>query len=384
MAAEALDRDSTVDRCHAVLQEGILSGRFAAGERLRQEQLAAELGISRTPLREALGRLASEGLVELLPHRGARVADPGRGIVIDSYYARLAIETEAARLAARRRTDADLRAMRRAVAALREPISIERGFEWNRRFHLALVGGSHNEYLIRFARQLWASRLALPIYQRQSAGWAEAPRPERAARGDRRRRRGGRGRPCRRARLRAHRPRDRVRRGGGVRAVGSVRPHQANDRERRVSETRSKRHPVLLKVEAARARSVQLRVADAITSFAGSMTFVYIHIVWFAAWIGFHVEKFPFGLLTMIVSLEAIFLSTFVMISQNRSDVRRAALADHQWAKVQAEEKQNQRLLELSEQILELTSRIAQRDDERGRRDDERAAAEGGEAPLAT
>lgn len=175
MTAERLDRDSTVDRCHAALQEGILVGRWAAGERLHQEQLAAELGISRTPLREALRRLASEGLVELLPHRGARVADQGRGIVIDSYYARLAIETEAARIAARRRTADDLATMRRAIAGLDARIAIDRAFDLNRRFHLALVAGSHNEYLNRFARQLWASRLAMPIYQRQTIGWAEAP-----------------------------------------------------------------------------------------------------------------------------------------------------------------------------------------------------------------
>ena len=62
---------------------------------------------------------------------------------------------------------------------------------------------------------------------------------------------------------------------------------------------------------------MQNRIADRITAFAGSMTFVYIHIAWFGCWIGFGVE-YPYGLLTMIVSLEAIFLSTFVMISQNR------------------------------------------------------------------
>jgi len=66
----------------------------------------------------------------------------------------------------------------------------------------------------------------------------------------------------------------------------------------------------------------QDRAADAITRFAGSMLFVYIHVIWFAVWIGFRVERYPFGLLTMIVSLKAIFLSTFVMISQNREAQR--------------------------------------------------------------
>src|SRR5207244_9982171 len=100
------------------------------------------------------------------------------------------------------------------------------------------------------------------------------------------------------------------------------------------------------------------RIADAITRFAGSMVFVYAHIVWFAIWIGFGVEKFPFGLLTMIVSLEAIFLSTFVMISQNRADERRQALADHQWQTIQMEKDQNEKLLTLSQQILDLTHKI--------------------------
>jgi uncharacterized membrane protein len=80
-----------------------------------------------------------------------------------------------------------------------------------------------------------------------------------------------------------------------------------------------------------RLRGDQDRVADAITRFAGSMSFVYLHVGWFAVWIVLNAglvgsalvfDDFPFGLLTMIVSLEAIFLSTFVMISQNREAAR--------------------------------------------------------------
>ena len=66
----------------------------------------------------------------------------------------------------------------------------------------------------------------------------------------------------------------------------------------------------------------------------------------------------PFGLLTMVVSLEAIFLSTFVMISQNRADEKRQALADQQWQTVQDEGRQNERLLQLSDEILELTKAV--------------------------
>jgi uncharacterized membrane protein len=107
-----------------------------------------------------------------------------------------------------------------------------------------------------------------------------------------------------------------------------------------------------------RSGDLQNRIADAITRFAGSMPFVYIHIVWFTLWIALGVEKFPFGLLTMLVSLEAIFLSTFVMISQNRADERRAELAEHHWHLDQAEEKQNEELITISRQILELSKEI--------------------------
>ena len=117
-------------------------------------------------------------------------------------------------------------------------------------------------------------------------------------------------------------------------------------------------NPALAKHAEARAASVQNRIADVITRFAGSMAFVYFHIVWFAVWIIFGIEGYPFGLLTMIVSLEAIFLSTFVMISQNRADFKRQAAADQQWRMVQEEDRQNRQLIELTNQILELTKAV--------------------------
>jgi uncharacterized membrane protein len=107
-----------------------------------------------------------------------------------------------------------------------------------------------------------------------------------------------------------------------------------------------------------RAANVQNRIADAITRFSGSMAFVYLHIIWFSCWIGFGVEDYPFGLLTMIVSLEAIFLSTFVMISQNRADAKRQVIANEQWKTVKEEDQQNRELLDLSNQILQLVTEV--------------------------
>ena len=90
----------------------------------------------------------------------------------------------------------------------------------------------------------------------------------------------------------------------------------------------SDRHPVVTQHLEARSADVQLRIADAITKFAGSMNFVYIHAGVFAIWM-LLIEKSPWPTLTLVVSLEAIFLSTFVMIGQNRSASFQQAKADH-------------------------------------------------------
>ncbi len=116
--------------------------------------------------------------------------------------------------------------------------------------------------------------------------------------------------------------------------------------------------PALLKYEERRAANLQSRIADSVTAFAGSMAFVYVHIVWFAFWVSIPLEKYPFGLLTMIVSLEAIFLSTFVMISQNRADARRQIFADQQYQMIQEEKQQNEQLIEQSKRIEELNKSI--------------------------
>ena len=117
-------------------------------------------------------------------------------------------------------------------------------------------------------------------------------------------------------------------------------------------------NPALVEHAKERAESVQNRIADRITDFAGSMQFVYLHVLWFGLWIGLGAEKYPYGLLTMIVSLAAIFLSTFVMISQNRADAKRQVIANQQWETVQLEDKQNEQLLQLSNQILALTKEV--------------------------
>jgi uncharacterized membrane protein len=120
------------------------------------------------------------------------------------------------------------------------------------------------------------------------------------------------------------------------------------------------------------ARTIGGRIADGITDFTGSMLFVYVHVVWFAVWILLNVglihiphvsefDKFPFSLLTMIVSLEAIFLSTFVLISQNRlacASEKRAEL-DLQ-VNLLAEQKAT-KVLEMLDQITQQLDQVGSR-----------------------
>jgi uncharacterized membrane protein len=114
------------------------------------------------------------------------------------------------------------------------------------------------------------------------------------------------------------------------------------------------RHPVVVEHAAKRAADLQLRTADRITAFAGSMPFVYIHAVVFAAWM-LLVEADPWPKLTLIVSLEAIFLSTFVMIGQNRQAEFQRAKADHDFATESQELRLN---TEFTRAIHALTSDI--------------------------
>jgi DNA-binding GntR family transcriptional regulator len=123
-------------------------------------------------VREALGRLAADGLVELLPNRGARVADITPGDMRASYEARLVIEPAAAALAAGRADAGAIAAMRVAIAGHREAFGdVRAAFAANRDFHVALVAASGNDFLRRFVEHLWARRIGLRIYeaQRESA-----------------------------------------------------------------------------------------------------------------------------------------------------------------------------------------------------------------------
>jgi len=133
------------------------------------------------------------------------------------------------------------------------------------------------------------------------------------------------------------------------------------------------KHPVLLQKHQAKQDSFSVRIADKITAFAGSMKFVYIHTLIFGAWCAtglFGLDVYPYSFLTMTVSLEAIFLSTFVMIGQNRQAEFAEAKADHEYQVEHAELVKNTKLFEnilaLTTEVHKLALEISEMQDELG------------------
>src|ERR1700734_3610206 len=116
-------------------------------------------------------------------------------------------------------------------------------------------------------------------------------------------------------------------------------------------------HPAVLEEAKLRSDKIQLRLADHITAFAGSMNFVWLHAALFAVWMVL-LEKSPWPTLTLVVSLEAIFLSTFVMIGQNRQAAFQQAKADHDFEAQELELKTN---TDLTRQIHVLTTELHRR-----------------------
>jgi uncharacterized membrane protein len=116
-------------------------------------------------------------------------------------------------------------------------------------------------------------------------------------------------------------------------------------------------HPVVNRLDAERAKDFQLRLADRITAFVGSMPFVYLHVLMFGVWM-IVLEQSPWPRLTLIVSLEGIFLTCFVMIGQNHQAAFQQAKADHEYVEGEQELKRN---TQLTREIHELTREVHER-----------------------
>jgi DNA-binding GntR family transcriptional regulator len=161
---------SKTDATYIELRNRILEGSLAASESLNQEQLAAELGVSTTPLREALRRLETEGLVQMQPHRDVVVAPLNRADIVSLYEVRRVLDSFAARLAAIRHDDEDRRNMEAVSKTLKS--SSEDPVSTNRAFHSAIYRSSHNPVLIDVLDSLWDRS---DRYRRAISGIARNP-----------------------------------------------------------------------------------------------------------------------------------------------------------------------------------------------------------------
>ncbi len=139
------------------LEEDIVSGRFAPGERLDEVSLATSFGVSRTPVREVLQRLASSGLVELRPRRGAIVAQISIGRLVEMFEVMAELEGMCGRLAARRMTAAEHATLNAALEECRRTAAAgdaDAYYYENQRFHHVIYDGSHSGFLAEQARAL--------------------------------------------------------------------------------------------------------------------------------------------------------------------------------------------------------------------------------------
>jgi DNA-binding GntR family transcriptional regulator len=159
------------ETAYEVIRQGVLSGEFARGQRLREEELAARVGVSRTPVREALRRLNAEGLVDFTPNRGAKVTAWSERELEDLYEARALLEGFGARLAAGRITAdeiAELHATAEEMAEVAGPDAADRLTELNGRFHRAIVRASRNTQLDTLVRGVMDVPLIYRTFQRYS------------------------------------------------------------------------------------------------------------------------------------------------------------------------------------------------------------------------
>jgi DNA-binding GntR family transcriptional regulator len=155
--ARPLDNRTLWEQVRDRLREDILAGRLEPGTELSEVALARDFGTSRGPLREALGRLASEGLVTITPRRGAVVTQLSRQEFIDAYQVREALETLAIRLAVPLMSDAEiahLRELCELMARAAHDDEVRLFFDTNHSFHEALVRGSRNQKLYELHRVL--------------------------------------------------------------------------------------------------------------------------------------------------------------------------------------------------------------------------------------
>ncbi|HET8759120.1 MAG TPA: GntR family transcriptional regulator [Solirubrobacteraceae bacterium] len=168
MGLQPIRTGSVTEIAYERIRSLIVEGRLASEARLHQGQLADSLGISRTSVREALHRLSSESLVDFHPQRGFFVAAPLHlDAVVDRLELRLLLEGGIARLAAERRTDADVAALRSAVRGESKARSARAAHDLSREFHVTVARASRNPELVKTLEALWTVDIGRQLLARR-------------------------------------------------------------------------------------------------------------------------------------------------------------------------------------------------------------------------
>ncbi len=147
-----LERKSLKEDIFDVLHKWIISGKYPPGEWLRQEEISSQLGVSQTPVREALDLLVSSGLAERIPYRGVRVLKLTMEEIVDSYVMRLLLESKGVAITAQVRSDLQLKKLYDMLEKTEELMTLNDmsvQMQLNREFHHALVAGGGNSLLIK-------------------------------------------------------------------------------------------------------------------------------------------------------------------------------------------------------------------------------------------
>jgi DNA-binding GntR family transcriptional regulator len=170
MTIQGPDYTSKTDLVAALIRERIITGELATGEQLRQRDLAQRFSVSQTPVREAMRRLESEGLLRSDTHRGFTVVAPDAGRAEENFRIRAALESLGASLAARKADPAGLRRLRELNEQMRVLADDDPGYaELNRQFHFTVYEYAHSPLLLSLMRLLWASLHGSPGVSRTHA-----------------------------------------------------------------------------------------------------------------------------------------------------------------------------------------------------------------------
>jgi DNA-binding GntR family transcriptional regulator len=175
-ASGHIKADSVVDLAYQRIRSMVIEGEIPPGARLGQVELAEQLGISRTPVREALRRLTGEGLAEFVPNRGFRAANPGLDAVLHRLEVRSLLEPGIARLAAARRSHGDLIRLMETIEREAEAETRVEAHDASREFHLLLAGATGNPELVSVLASLWIVEIGrrLLAARATSAEWRMA------------------------------------------------------------------------------------------------------------------------------------------------------------------------------------------------------------------